>query len=430
MDSDSRAIILIIVLFIASAYCALTETAFSAVSKNKIKVLSEKGNRRAKRAFYVLENFDDAITTLLICTNIAHIAAASVVTVVVTRKWGLNAVTVSTIVTTVAMFFVGEMLPKSIGKKICLEASIVCSGPLVVAMKVLRPFSGVLSRIGVLTLKLLKADDDVVSVTEDEIYDIIEDMEEEGTLDAEQSELISSALSFGDITVGSILTPRVDVIGVDINKSPEEILEFAKQQTHSRVIVYDSTIDNVVGFLRIRKYLKAYISTNKIPDIHEMIDEVYYSHQSASIDELFDNMRHNKHNMAVIVDGFGGMLGIVTVEDILEEIVGEIWDESDEISEPVVALTDNVYIVSGDETVADAFEYIGYDDPEESENEDRFTNLLIADWICEHFDTIPKVGDDFEYHDIKITVSEVEHNRILKATITVAVEEAKEEVDE
>lgn len=419
MDSDSRAIICIILLFIASAYCALTETAIASVSKNRIKVLCEKGNRRALKVFYVIEHFEDAITTLLICTNIAHIAAASLVTVIVTRKWGLSAVTASTFITTLAMFFVGEMLPKSIGKKLSTQACLSCAGLLVILMKVLKPLSGLLSGIGKVTLKLVKVNDEEVSVTEDEIYDIIEDLAEEGSIDAEQSELISSALSFGDVTVASILTPRVDVEGFDINMPPNEVLAFLMEQNHSRVVVYDKSVDNIVGVLRIRKFFKSYIEKKVIPDVKKVMDEVYYAHGSMPIDELFTNMSNNRLNMAVILDGYGGTLGIVTVEDILEEIVGEIWDESDEINEPVVALTDSVYVVNGDETVADAFDYIEYEERDEKE-EERFTNLLLADFICEHFDSIPKVGDSFIYADyLKITVSQVEHNRILQATIAI-----------
>lgn len=418
MDSDSRAIICIILLFIASAYCALTETAIASVSKNKIKILSDKGNRRADNVLYVLENFEDAITTLLICTNIAHIMAASSITILVTRKWGLNVVTLSTILTTIAMFFAGEMLPKSIGKKASSNACLYCCGLLKLLMKILKPFSGILSGIGKLTLKIFKVSDEV-SVTEDEIYDIIEDMTEEGALDEKQSELISSALSFGDVTVSSIVTPRVDVSGIDINLPDEELLRRAQEENHSRVVVYDGTIDNVVGVLQIRKYMKAYISEKKYPVLEDLIDQVYYAHSSVLIDELLDGMTRNRLNMAVVLDGFGGMLGIVTVEDILEEIVGEIWDESDVIKEPIITISDNVYAVNGDETVQDAFEYIEFEDPMEDENEDRFTNLLMADWIYEHFDSIPKAGDCFNYYNLKITVAQVIHNRILQAIINV-----------
>lgn len=418
MDSDSRAIIFVVLLFIASAYCALTETALASVSKTKIKILSDKGNKRANKVMYALDNFEDAITTLLICTNVAHIAAASMVTVLVTRKWGLSAVTLSTFVTTIAMFFIGEMLPKSIGKKINVEASLFCDGLLVLLMKILKPVSGFLSAIGKLTLKIVGGPEEV-SVTEDEIYDIIEDMTEEGTLDEDAGELISSALSFGDTTVSAILTPRVDVIGIDINKSAEDILEFAMGQSHSRIVLFEESMDHIVGVLQIRKFLKAYISNQEIPDVRDVMDEVYFAHQSTAIDELFKSMTKNKLSMSVILDGYGGTLGIVTIEDILEEIVGEIWDESDEVHESLVALTDKVFVIDADETVEDAFEYIDFEDPEEDKNEDRFVNLLLADWICEHFDEIPKVGDSFNYHNLKIIVSNVDHNRIIKATISV-----------
>jgi len=418
MDSDSRAIILVVFLFIASAYFALTETALASVSKTKIRILSEKGNKRADKVLYALENFEDAITTLLICTNIAHIFAASTVTVLVTRRFGLSAVTLSTFVTTIAMFFLGEMLPKSIGKKISVEASLVCDGLLVVLMKILKPAAGVLSAVGKLTLKILGGPEEV-SVTEDEIYDIIEDMTEDGALDEDAGELITSALSFGDTNVSSILTPRVDISGIDINDSPEDILAFTSEQNHSRVVVYDKSLDNIIGVLQIRKFLKSYITSGEIPDVKSLMDEVYYAHQSTAIDELLKSMTQNKLNMAVILDAYGGTFGIVTIEDIVEEIVGEIWDESDEIVEPFVALTDNVYLVNADETVEDVFDYIDFDDPEEDVNEDRFVNLIMADWICQHFDKIPQVGDSFNYHNLKIIVGNEDHNRILKATVVV-----------
>lgn len=415
MDPDSRTIIIVCLLFIASAYCALTETAVSSVSRTKIKVRADKGNGSAGKVLYVLDNFEDAITTLLICTNIAHIAAASVVTAAVTRRWGLSAVTASTFIMTLAMFFIGEMLPKSIGKKLSEKSSLACAGLLVVLMKVLRPLTSVLSGIGKLTLKIAGGGEEV-SVTEDEIYDIIEDMTEEGSIDEEQSELISSALSFGDITVTSIMTPRVDVEGIDINMSREDILKEILKQNHSRLIVYDKTIDKVVGVLQIRRFLKSYISRQVIPDIRRMTDKVFFAHQSMPIDELFDNMTENRFNIAVVLDGFGGTLGIVTIEDILEEIVGEIWDEDDEIREPIVKLSDDTVLASCDETVESVFDELDYEEEDESA-EERFTNLLLCDFIYEQVGSIPKKGDSFEYKGLKIRVEEVDQNRVLTAKI-------------
>ena len=415
MDPDSRTSIAVLLLFIASAYFALTETAIASVSRNRIKVRADKGTPGAKKVLYVLDNFEDAITTLLVCTNIAHIAAAALVTLAVTRRWGLSAVTASTFITTLAMFFIGEMLPKSIGKKTSERSSLVCAGLLVVLMKVLRPVTFLLSGIGKLTLRLTHKNEEV-SVTEDEIYDIIEDMTEEGSLDEEQSELISSALSFGDLTVTSIMTPRVDVEGIDINTPSEQILEKLLSQNHSRLIVYDGTVDKVVGVLQLRRFLKSYISRKTIPSIRRMTDKVFFAHQSMPIDELFDNMTSNKFNIAVVLDGFGGTAGIVTIEDIIEEIVGEIWDEDDEIKEPIVRLSDDTILVSCDETAESAFEEAGYEEKDEAQ-EERFKNLLLGDFICEKMGVIPKKGDSFEYNNLKIRVEEVDHNRVLKAKI-------------
>lgn len=428
MDDDSRLqLIFVVLMFICSAYFALTETAISSVSRNKIKVSSDRGDTRAKRTLYVLDHFDDAITTLLICTNIAHIVAASLMTVIVTRKWGLSAVTLSTFLVTLAMFFFGEMLPKSIGKKASEKASLSCSGFLVVLMKICWPFSIVLSGIGNLTARSLRGSEEY-SVTEDELYDIIEDMAEDGAIDEQESELISSALQFGDVTVSSILTPRVDVAAVSVTDSPEEILQFIISQNHSRILVYEKTIDNVIGVLQIRKFLKAYVKNKEIPQIRPLLDEVYYAHQSTEIDELLDEMTRRKLNMAVVTDSYGGTLGVVTVEDILEEIVGEIWDEDDVIRDPIVEITRDVYLVNGDETVQDTFDFIGFELPQDDpEDEDRFTNLLMADWVCETLGRIPERGDSFAYHNLTILVNEVVHNRILK--VRVDIERRAEEAE-
>ena len=428
MDDDSRLqLIFVVLMFILSAYFALTETAISSVSKNRIKVSADRGDGRAKRALYVLEHFDDAITTLLICTNIAHIAAASLMTVIVTRKWGLSAVTLSTFLVTLAMFFFGEMLPKSIGKKASEKASLSCSGFLVILMKIFWPFSKLLAGIGNLTARTL-GDSEEISVTEDELYDIIEDMAEDGAIDEQESELISSALQFGDVTVSSILTPRVDVAAVSISDSPEEILQFIRAQNHSRILVYEKTIDNVIGVLQIRKFLKAYVKNKEIPQLRPLLDEVYYAHQSTEIDELLDEMTRRKLNMAVVTDSYGGTLGIVTVEDILEEIVGEIWDEDDVIRDPIVEITRDVYLVNGDETVQDTFDFIEFEVPQdEEEDKDRFTNLLMADWVCEQLGRIPERGDSFEYHNLTVLVNEVVHNRILKVRVDIDRKSEEEE---
>ena len=411
MDDGSRLpwIIAVLLLF-AAAYFAVAETSFSSASRTKIKAAAERGESGAKKALYVLDNFDRAIATLLICTNIIHISVAAIVTVAVTRKWGLSAVSVSTLITTVAVFFAGEMLPKSIAKKYSERFAKACAGVLILFMKLFRPLSALLTAIGQAAARLTKGDAEL-TVTEDELYDIIEDMAEEGSLDEEQSELISSALQFGEVTVESVLTPRVDVVAIDIASSLENVLSVIKANSHSRLPVYEGSIDNIVGILQIRKFIKAYLKLGSNLELRPLLDKVFFTHQSTNIDELLPKMSKQKMNMAIVTDNYGGTLGIVTVEDILEELVGEIWDEDDVVSESVVELGDGVYHIDAEESVSDVFEQVGFEDPD---GDEALINTLMGEWAYEQFDGIPQVGDSFRYHNVEVTVSEMEHNRILK----------------
>ena len=419
MDDGSRLpwIIAVLLLFCA-AFFAVAETAYASCPKSRVKAAAERGDARAKTALLILDDFDKAISTLLICTNIVHIATASIVTVAVTKLWGLSAVSISTIVTTIVVFFAGEMLPKSIAKKYS-EPLALATGPVLrFLMKVFTPLSALLTWIGQSAAKLTP-DETPVSFTEDELYDIIEDMTEEGSLDEQQGELISSALQFGEVTVESVLTPRVDLVAVDISSRLEDILAVIKTTNHSRLPVYEGSIDNIIGVLQIRKFIKAYLRLGNNLDLRPLMDEVFFIHQSTNIDELLPVMSKRKLNMAVVTDNYGGTLGIVTVEDILEELVGEIWDEDDVVEESFVELGNGVYMVDADESVTDVFEQLGFEDPEEDE---ELVNTLMGEWAYEQFSAIPKVGDSFQYHQVQVTVAAMTHNRILKLKVALLPE--------
>lgn len=420
MDDGSRLPwIIAALLLVCAAFFAVTETSMASASRSRIKASAERGDFRAKKTLYVLDNFDLAISTLLICTNIVHIAAASIVTLAVTKKWGVSAVSISTIITTIVVFFAGEMLPKSVAKKYSDTLALSCAPVLCFFMKLFAPLSKLLTWIGQAAAKLTPGDSQI-SVTEDELYDIIEDMTEEGSLDEDQGDLISSALQFGDVTVESVLTPRVDIVAININSSHAELLSLIKSTNHSRLPVYEGSIDNIIGVLQIRKYIKAYLRLGENLDIKPMLDEVLFVHQSTNIDELLPILSKRKLNIAVVTDNYGGTLGIVTVEDILEELVGEIWDEDDVIEEPMVEIGDGVYEVGADETVSDVFDQLGYEDPE---NDEELVNTLMGEWAYEKFDTIPKPGDSFRYHQVLVTVKDMNHNRIMKLTVALLPEE-------
>ena len=420
MDDGSRLPFFCAVLLLFCAmYFAVAETSFASASRTRIRLAEERGDARARKALYVLDHFDEAITAILIGTNIVHVSAAALVTLAVTRRWGLGAVSVSTLITTGVVFFAGEMLPKSIAKKYSDKLALATAGALVFFMRLFRPLGRLLTALGQAAARHTPGDAEK-SVTEDELYDIIEDMTEEGSLDEEQGELISSALQFGDVTVENVLTPRVDLVALDVRSSHEEILACIKSNTHSRLPVYEGSIDNIIGILQIRKYIKAYLREGKALDIRPLLDEPFFVHQSTNIDELLPVMSKRKHNLAVVTDNYGGTLGIVTVEDILEELVGEIWDEDDVVEEPIVEITEGVFEVDADESVSDVFERLGYEDPEEDE---ELVNTLMGEWAYEQFTAIPKPGDSFRYHRVSVTVSSMDHNRILKLRVTLLPEE-------
>ena len=423
MDGDSRSYWLPFVaaaaLLVCAAYLAVTETAFASCSRTKIKTAADRGDGRAEQALYVLDRFDRAISTLLIGTNIVHIAAASLVTVAVTRLWGLSAVSISTLVTTVVVFFAGEMLPKSIAKKYPERLAKATAGTLRALMVLFWPVSSLLTLIGRAAAAATKGDPEI-SVTEDELYDIIEDMTEEGSLDEEQGDLISSALQFGDVTVESILTPRVDLEAIDIADSLDQVLSQVKSQNHSRLPVYEGSIDNIVGILQIRRFIKAYLREKEALDLRALLDKPFFIHQSTKIDELLPVMSRQRQNMAVVTDNYGGTLGIVTVEDILEELVGEIWDEDDVVEEPIVRLGVGVLLTDADESVSDVMAELDYEDPD---GDEELVNTRMGEWAYEQFPAIPKAGDSFRYHDLEVTVSAMEHNRIRKLKVALLPKE-------
>lgn len=414
MDDGSRlSWIIAVILLFGAMFFAAAETAFSASSRPRLKALSELGNKKAERAVVILDDFDRAISTMLICTNIIHLSIASIVTIQVTKRFGLSFVAISTIITTMIVFFAGEMLPKTIAKKYAEPFAMWSAGMLSAFMTFFTPLSALLSAIGNFAAKHTKGEPEI-SVTEDELYDIIEDMTEEGTLKEEQSDLISSAIGFDDLTVESVLTPRVDIVAVNIDDSVEKVIGIIKGCTHSRLPVYEGSIDNVVGILSIRKYIKQYLKKGNSVEMKPLLSVPCFIHQSTKIDDLLPIMSKNRQNIAIVTDNYGGTLGLVTVEDMVEELVGEIWDEEDVVEEPIKMISDNELSIDADEHVFDIFDALELEEPDEDE---EFDDKILGAWVLETFDRIPKVGDSFQYNNLTVTVSAMDHNRIKRLNV-------------
>ncbi len=419
MDGDSLlSWIFVGVLLLMAAYFGLAETAAASVSRIRLKARADRGDDKAEKALAVQDRFDEAINALLIGTNIVHISTATLVTVLVTRTWGSGWVAAGTLVCTVVVFFAGEMLPKSLGKRYSERCALWTAPSLLFFMRIFALLTRALTKVGEFFASLSKGDPEV-SVTEEELYDIIENMTDEGELGEERGELVHSALEFAEVTVERVYTPRVDMAALSVTEAPEEVLAFIRRTRHSRIPVYEGTIDNIIGVLPIRRYIRSYIREGQYPELRAMLDEPCFVHQSATIDELLEEMTRRKFSLAVVTDNYGGTVGIITVEDILEELVGEIWDEEDVARVDFRSMGEGRYEVSPDMDMEDLLDKLGYEDPEDTD----WDHKPLGEWVYEQFDMIPAVGDSFTWHRLSVTVSAIENRRILKLLVTLLPEE-------
>lgn len=328
-DVPIRLLWLIVICLLGGGYFAATETALASVNKIRMMSLAENGSKGAKRVLYIENNFDKAITTLLIGNNIMHIACATIATVITTEIFGSAAVALSTVITTVVVFLIAEMLPKSFAKQFADELSITVSGSVILLMKLLFPLAFVFNAISDFFSKPFKAmETEEVTVTEEELKDIIENISEETDIDEEKGELMQSAMEFGTTTAGDVMTPweRVTYIPYNINK--EELVALIKSIRISRLPVMGQR-GTVRGVLQLRKYLKEYIRTDGNITLEECMDKPRFVPDDMPVDELLQRMSKNKTHICFVRNVSGQTVGIVTMEDILEELVGEIYDEDD-----------------------------------------------------------------------------------------------------
>lgn len=328
MDDGSPAgfILLIVFLIFGASYFAAAETAMASVNRIRMMTLADNGDQRARRVLYILEHFDKALTTILIGNNIMHIGCASAATLFATKLWGLSAVTLTTVVTTFVLFLFAETLPKRFAKKNSERLAPRISWSLLLLMKLLKPVTFLFSKLSELISRPFKKPVEEPTVTEDELYDIIETVAEEGAIDNEKTELVQNALDFSDTTAADILTPWKSVVTVSVVMSEAEILSAIRENIHSRLPVVD-VHGNVIGMLRIRKYMRAHLDGEAV--LAKCMDEPHFIDSHIAIDDLLPEMSRMKTQLVIVRDRQETVLGIVSVEDILEELVGEIYDEDD-----------------------------------------------------------------------------------------------------
>lgn len=413
--------IVIGLLILCSSFFSCIETAFSCVSTARLKNEESKGNKKARNALFITENFDKALTTILIGNNVVNLGCSSLATVLCMNIFQNFAAAISTGLTTILVLTFGEIIPKCIGKEkseaVALNTAIILKG----LMIVLTPLSFLFIAIKTGALKLLNIRNDSPTVTEDELKYIIEHSENEGVLEEEESEMVQSALEFDEKSAFEVLTPRVDMLALDIDDDFETNKNKILTERYSRVPVYKENLDNILGILYTRDYLEELIE-GKTPDIKLLINDAFFTYKSRKLSALMNDLRKNQVNMAIVTDEYGGTLGIVTMEDLIEEIVGEIYDEDEDIEKEYTKLRENCYFVSGD---LDFDQLLELTDREDFDNDTE--SHTVGGFIFEHMGRIPKEGDKFEIDGLSFEVYKVEERRIISAIVKVDPSKIKKE---
>lgn len=402
-------LIAIIVLVMMSAYFSATETSFSSLNRMKLRTLIENKDKYAKKAeatLNLVEEYDKLISTILIGNNIVNIAVASLGTVFFMEIDEVNGATISTIVITILVLIFGEISPKSLAKD-CPEKFAMFATPVIkFLMYVFTPLNFLFSQWKKLLSVLFKVKEDS-GISPEELMLIVDEVEKVGNLDEDESELIRNAIEFSDNTAENILTHRVDVEAVSINASNEEIMDTFNKTQYSRLLVYKDSIDNIVGVIHMKDYFT--INHDFRLDINSVMTKPVYIQKTEKINNILKILQKNKAQIAVVIDECGGTQGIVTMEDILEELVGEIWDEHDDIVEFIKKVADNTYEIDAGMDINDFSKFFDIDCESDS--------TLVSGWVMEMLGKIPDEKDSFTYDNLIVEIAKTDSHRVLSIKV-------------
>ncbi|MDE6020711.1 MAG: hemolysin family protein [Ruminococcus sp.] len=404
-------IVILIFLLVLSALFSSSETAFACVNKIRLKHKADMGDKRAERALKIADKYENALTAILVGNNIANIGSSSLATVLFTQWVGDAGPVLSTIVMTLLVLTFCEVLPKSYAKSHSESLALTFASALAGLIVIMTPFVKIFDLLS----RVFKSKDDSPSVTEDELKYIIDEIEEEGVLEEQESDLVISALQFDETTVNEILIPRVKTVGVQLGTDIEKIKELFLNSHFSRFPVYDKTLDNIVGIITNKEFFR--LIHGAYQSIEEIMQDVIYVPATKRISEILQDMKKAKTHMAVVVDQYGGTKGIVTLEDILEELVGDIYDESDEILNEFVKTAPHTYEIEGSFSISDM--QSGLDDEDIPSERPEAASTSVGGWITELLGCIPDKGATAKWGRFNFTVLEADNLTVNKVKLIV-----------
>lgn len=403
----------IVILIALSAFFSGSEIAFASVNTLRLQAKADKGSKPAQVAHYICQQYDKALCTILIGNNLVNIAASSVATVIALQLTGDSGTIYATAIMTVLILTFGEIMPKIVAKDQNEGFVLLAAYPLRILMLITRPLVIAITWLLDQIAKLWGGTPEPDPMTADELMTIIETVEDEGVIDEDRSDLLQSAVSFGDTTVEQILTPRVDLVAIDLQDSREEILRTMEESRFSRIPVYDEDIDSIQGILYLNHAYRALADQPDMP-LRELLLPAVFLHRSTKLPVALKELRNRRLQMAVVLDDFGGTCGVVTLEDILEEIVGDIWDENDMVEEDFCQLDETHFRLSGSVSLD---ELLWETDLEQFE--DEFDSTTVGGWITELTGGFPKVGDVIDWKNLRLTVDALDDRRITQISAEV-----------
>jgi len=405
MDENGTLVLALIALVAMSAFFSASETAYTSLNRARLKAMANGGDRRAAKALALSENYDRLLSGILVGNNIVNILSASLATVLFVRLLGGAGVSVSTAVMTIVVLMFGEIAPKTIAKDRPEQVALAVCPLLSAILVVLTPIVFLTTCWQKLIYRIVPPSKDR-GLNEEELITIVEEAENEGEIDEHEGELIRSAIEFNDMTAEDILTPRVDIVSAEVSSTPDEIAHIFQNSGRSRIPVYEDSIDNIVGILHEKDF---YRLRGKAP-LKEMMSEPLCVVPSTRLAVLLKLLQRTKNHMAVVVDEYGGVVGIVTMEDILEELVGEIWDEHDEVVHDIVRLSEDEWQVNGGASLDDLRQELPIGE--------EFESVTVNGWVLEVLGHLPQPGDAFDYGKLHVTVQRVARRRVEQVRIS------------
>ncbi|MFR9048370.1 MAG: hemolysin family protein [[Clostridium] leptum] len=414
--------ILLVILIALSAFFSASETAYTTVNKIRLQNYVDAGSKKAKTALFIAENYDRTLTTILIGNNIVNIGASSIATLLFVKLFGPSGAAISTAVMTILILIFGEVLPKSFAKESSEKFALAFSRSLRILMTVFWPVVFLFIQLKKVAKHISPIkEEETPTVTEQELKFIVESIEDEGVLEKQESELVQHALEFDEKTVQEVLTPRVDMTTLDIEDDLQTNIGLVLTERFSRIPVCRGTSDRIIGILHTKDLLEALVRGDAI-DLASMVQPAFFVYKTKKLSSLLADFKRNKTHVAIVTDDYGGTVGMVTMEDLLEELVGDIWDEDEEIIRDFVRIDSQHFLISGDLTIRELFDHL---DLPFSNLESNHTSC--GGWALEALGHIPQAGEAFRFKNMTLTIQEMDDQRVKKLSVYLAPQPEEEE---